>query len=91
VSERATDLILPYDEYRDTLAAHSFVLEEGWIVANPLYPDVYKTACIRALHGALEKSMATSGKRRLQNCPSGLLCNGGNPPLSFLQPSKKQV
>ena len=65
MSERATDLILPYDESRDASTAHSFVLEDGWMVANPLHPDVHKTACIRALHGAIEKRMATSGKRRL--------------------------
>ena len=36
------------------------------MVANPLYPDAYKTACIRALHGALEKSTDTGGKRSLR-------------------------
>ena len=52
MSERAADLILPYDPEQHPLTAHSFVQEDGTIVSNLYFPDAFETACIRALHGA---------------------------------------
>ena len=63
VSERAADRILAYDKEKHTLTAHSLVLVDGTVVANPSFPESSNTVCILALHRAMKRE---SG-RRLQD------------------------